>query len=303
MTKEQETLMDTMTKLAAETPATPETVWAILREVAALQKESARERKESERMLLERMQKESEERHKEMEERRKESAERYKEWERLHKETERAIEEVAEAHEETEKAIKNLSENIGKESVERYKEWERAHEETERAIERAIEEVAEEHKKTEQAIKNLSENIGGLNNSIGALVETLIAARLWEKFAGYNLQRAHRRVTVHGDDHRPRAEIDIVLTNTDCAIAVEVKREFDKIEDVERHLKRMELIRQYPPAVIKENSKRVMGAVAGGVVSPNVMEYAHEHGLFVLELSGESVRLAPAPAGFEPKVW
>jgi hypothetical protein len=218
----------------------------------------------------------------------RESAERNKEWERSQKETERVL--------------KNLSENIdrgSKESVERYKEWEKAHEETEKAMR----EAAEERKKTEQSIKNLSENIGGVNNSIGGLVETLIAARLWEKFSDYELQRAHRRVTVHGDDHRPRAEIDIVLTNTDCAIAVEVKREFDKIEDVDRHLERMELIRQYPPAVIKENSKQVMGAVAGGVVSPNVMEYAHKRGLFVLELSGESVRLAPAPAGFTPKVW
>ncbi|MDR1230085.1 MAG: hypothetical protein LBK61_01650 [Spirochaetaceae bacterium] len=187
-----------------------------------------------------------------------------------------------------------------------HKENERAHKETEKAIRELTEQMKENekaHKETERVIKNLSENIGGINNSVGGLVETLIAAQLWTKFANYNLQRAHRRVTVHGDDHRPRAEIDIVLTNTDCAIAVEVKREFDKIEDVERHLQRMELIRQYPPAVIKENSKRVMGAVAGGIVSPSVMEYAHEHGLFVLELSGESVRLAPAPAGFEPKVW
>jgi myosin heavy subunit len=212
------------------------------------------------------------------------------------------LQEVAALHKETEKAIRELTDQMkenDKKLTELHEETERAHGETEKAMK----EAAEERKKTEQAIKNLSENIGGLNNSIGGLVETLIAAQLWEKFDGYNLQRAHRRVTVHGDDHRPRAEIDIVLTNTDCAIAVEVKREFDKIEDVERHLERMELIRQFPPAVIKENSKRVMGAVAGGIVSPNVMEYAYKHGLFVLELSGESVRLAPAPAGFEPKVW
>jgi uncharacterized protein YukE len=242
-----------------------------------------------------------------------------------HKETERVIRELSEQmkendrnltglHEKTEQAIKNMSENIDRESAERYKGWERAHEETERAIKNMWEnmdrrsaerekEWERSHEEIERVLKNLSENIGGVNNSIGKLVETLIAARLWEKFADYGLQRAHRRVTVHGDDHRPRAEIDIVLTNTDCAIAVEVKREFDKTEDVDRHLERMELIRQYPPAVIKENSKRVMGAVAGGVVSPNVMEYAHKRGLFVLELSGESVRLAPAPAGFAPRVW
>jgi phosphate uptake regulator len=238
---------------------------------------------------LDRLAAEAVERHKETERVIRELSEQMKENERtlaeLHKETEKAFKGVAEAHEETEKAIKNQSENIDRRSAERDKEWERSREEIERVM------------------KNLSENIGGVNNSIGKLVETLIAARLWEKFAGYGLQRAHRRVTVHGDDHRPRAEIDIVLTNTDCAIAVEVKRELDKTEDVDRHLERMELIRQYPPAVIKENSKRVMGAVAGGTVDPDVMEYAHKHGLFVLELSGESVRLAPAPAGFTPRVW
>jgi predicted RNase H-like nuclease (RuvC/YqgF family) len=235
-----------------------------------------------------------------------EADKRHKETELAHKETERVIRELTEEMKENGRTLtEQMKENertlaeLHKETEKAFKEVAEAHEETEKAIKEAV----EERKKTEQVIKNLSENIGGVNNSIGKLVETLIAARLWEKFTGYGLQRAHRRVTVHGDDHRPRAEIDIVLTNTDCAIAVEVKRELDKTEDVDRHLKRMELIRQYPPAVIKENSKRVMGTVAGGTVDPDVMEYAHKRGLFVLELSGESVRLAPAPAGFTPRVW
>jgi ElaB/YqjD/DUF883 family membrane-anchored ribosome-binding protein len=258
-----ENTIELAVKQAAETgkPASPETVWATLQEVAERHKKAVELQEETKKVL-------------------RELAEQTKETERVlteqMKENDRKL---AELHAETEKAVKEAAEERKK-------------------TEQAFKEVAEEHEKTERVIKNLPENIGGVNNSIGGLVETLIAARLWEKFSDYGLQRAHRRVTVHGDDHRPRAEIDIVLTNTDCAIAVEVKHEFDKTEDVDRHLERMELIQQYPPAVIKENSKRVMGAVAGGVVSPNVMEYAHKRGLFVLELSGESVRLAPAPAEF-----
>ncbi|MDR1230637.1 MAG: hypothetical protein LBK61_04460, partial [Spirochaetaceae bacterium] len=60
---------------------------------------------------------------------------------------------------------------------------------------------------------------------------------------------------------------------------------------------------RYPPAEVAINGKRVMGALAGGVVSPTIMEYAHRCGFYVLELSGESVRLAEPPAGFKPKVW
>jgi hypothetical protein len=296
-----ENTIELAAKQAAEAgrPASPETVWATLQEVAERHKKAVELQEETKRVLRE-MAEQMKENDRKLAELHAETEKAVKEAAEERKKTEQAFKEVAEEHEKTEQAIKNMSENIERESVERYKETERVLKNLSENIER---ESVERYKETERVLKNLSENIGGVNNSIGGLVETLIAARLWEKFADYGLQKAHRRVTVHGDDHRPRAEIDIVLTNTDCAIAVEVKREFDKTEDVDWHLERMELIRQYPPAVIKENSKRVMGAVAGGVVSPNVMEYAHKRGLFVLELSGESVRLAPAPDGFTPRVW
>jgi uncharacterized protein YcfJ len=99
------------------------------------------------------------------------------------------------------------------------------------------------------------------------------------------------------------AEIDILLSNTDFAMVVEVKTSLNKMEYVDRHVERMELVRRYPPAEVAINGKRVMGALAGGVVSPTIMEYAHRCGFYVLELSGESVRLAEPPAGFKPKVW
>jgi hypothetical protein len=65
----------------------------------------------------------------------------------------------------------------------------------------------------------------------------------------------------------------------------------------------MELIRQYPPAEIQINRKRLLGAMAGGAVDPDVGAYAYECGFFVLELAGEAVQLMPPPAGFTPKEW
>ncbi|MDR0670054.1 MAG: hypothetical protein LBF95_08225, partial [Treponema sp.] len=89
--------------------------------------------------------------------------------------------------------------------------------------------------------------------------------------------------------------------NTSLAMAVEVKRELDRTRDVDEHVKRMELIRRYPPAEVA--GKKMLGAMAGGVVNADVQRYAHENGFFVLELAGESVHLVPSPDGFVPRQW
>jgi hypothetical protein len=39
------------------------------------------------------------------------------------------------------------------------------------------------------------------------------------------------------------------------------------------------------------------------VVDPEVRDYAHKSGFFVLELAGESVNLLQPPEGFEPREW
>jgi hypothetical protein len=152
-------------------------------------------------------------------------------------------------------------------------------------------------------VDRVSENIGGVNQSMGELIETLIAAKLWEKFDAYpyNFQRAYRRVELFDDTNRKRTDIDILLTNGEYAMAVEVKRHLDAKDDVDRHLKRMELIRQYPPDQC--GGKTLLGAMAGGSVDTDVLDYAYSAGLFVLELSGDSVRLVKPPIGFTPQKW
>jgi hypothetical protein len=96
-------------------------------------------------------------------------------------------------------------------------------------------------------------------------------------------------------------DIDILLSNTNLVMAVEVKRELDRIKDVDEHLKRIELIRKHPPAEV--TGKKILGAMAGGVVDADVRRYAYESGFFVLELTGDTVELIPPPDGFVPKKW
>jgi len=159
----------------------------------------------------------------------------------------------------------------------------------------------EKFNKTLERIDRVTANVGGLNRSLGELIETLIAARLWEKFPEYNLARAYRRIPIYDEKRVTRTDIDILLVDTDICMAVEVKQELNKMEDVDAHIKRMQLIRKFPPELI--GNKQLLAAMAGGLVDPDVKEYAYKSGFFVLELTGESVHLIPPPEGFEPKKW
>ena len=152
-----------------------------------------------------------------------------------------------------------------------------------------------------ERIDRVTANVGGLNRSLGELIETLVAARLWEKFPEYNLARAYRRIPIYDEKRVTRTDIDILLVDTDICMAVEVKQELNKMEDVDAHIKRMQLIRKFPPELI--GNKQLLAAMAGGLVDPDVKEYAYKSGFFVLELTGESVHLIPPPEGFEPKKW
>jgi hypothetical protein len=170
-----------------------------------------------------------------------------------------------------------------------------------RETDRQIQKTAKEIEDLKKTVERVTRNVGGLNRSLGELIETLIAARLWEKFAEYNLKRAYQRMPIFDENNRILTDIDILLSNTTLAMAVEVKHELNKTRDIDEHLKRMELIRKYPPAEV--GNKKILGALAGGVVDPDVQRYAWENGFFVLELTGESVRLVPPPEGFTPQQW
>jgi len=157
--------------------------------------------------------------------------------------------------------------------------------------------------KIDRQLDKLTKNVGGLNNSMGELIETLIAARLWEKFSDYpyDFKRAYRQVPVFNEDNRVLTEIDILLSNNEWVMAVEVKRELKRIDEVDHHVRRMERIRKYPP--LETIGKKLVGAMAGGVVKPDVRDYIHEQGFFVLELTGENVGLVKPTTAFTPREW
>ena len=164
-------------------------------------------------------------------------------------------------------------------------------------------EISKNLDRLEKTVDRMYKNVGGLNESMGSLIETLFAPHLAEKFDAYNynLKRIFKRVPIYDDTGRQRGEIDILLSDTTVCMAVEIKHWLDSTEKVDSHIKRMQLIRTYPPAEAK--GKKLLGAIAAAVVRPDVREYAEQNGFFVLELTGEDIRLLEQPNDFQPKEW
>ena len=166
-----------------------------------------------------------------------------------------------------------------------------------------VDKTAENIDRLGEKVDRVTNNVGGLNQSMGELVETLFAPHLGEKFDAYQykLRRTFGRIPLYHDTNRLRGEIDILLSNTTICMAVEIKRWLDRTDQVDEHIKRMQLIRSYPPA--ETRGKKLLGAIAAAVVTPVAQEYAERSGFFVLELMGDDVRLLEPPKDFKPKEW
>jgi hypothetical protein len=51
------------------------------------------------------------------------------------------------------------------------------------------------------------------------------------------------------------------------------------------------------------DSRKLIGAVAGGIVSASVLTFAQKQGFFVLVQNGDSVSIAEPPRNFKAKEW
>ena len=175
----------------------------------------------------------------------------------------------------------------------------------EQAVENAkgmtFEKVWEALMENRRQISDLSKNIGGVNNTLGTLTEAMFSPNLYDKFAelGFPVSRQSRDVTFTKNKQKI-AEVDVLIENGEYAIVVEIKTKLTE-DAIDRHLKRIEAVREYFDA--HSDKRKIVGAVAGGNVDNEALEYAHENGLFVIVQSGDSVTIAPSPEGFKVREW
>jgi hypothetical protein len=93
--------------------------------------------------------------------------------------------------------------------------------------------------------------------------------------------------------------VDLLLENGDAVLAVEVKTHLTSA-DVREHLRRMEKLRVYADG--HGDGRKFLGAAAGAVAPQTVKVFAVKSGFFVLEQSGDTIRIN-VPEGFKPREW
>jgi len=160
----------------------------------------------------------------------------------------------------------------------------------------AIRETQQAHKETEKALKETQKNGGGLNNTLGSMVEHILTPGLPQKFKkfGYSFTRLASYSYTAG----VWAQIDGMLENGTQAMAVEVKMTLRQ-SDIDDHILRMEKIRKF--ANEHGDNRQFIGAIAAIITDESTKNYALKKGLFVIEPSGEDVKVTK-PA-VEPRVW
>jgi hypothetical protein len=157
-------------------------------------------------------------------------------------------------------------------------------------------------KEIDRQIENMNKQMGDLHNTFGEIAEHLVAPGIVKRFneLGYQFEQvADGNVKILDADGEIKTEIDLLLENGNCIVAVEVKAK-PKVKDAEHHKKRLEILREYRD---KHNDKRkIQGAIAGAVFYNSAKKAALEAGFYVLEQSGDTMKMR-IPKGFKPKEW
>ena len=192
------------------------------------------------------------------------------------------------------KTVKKTAKKLTWDDIqEGFRELQELHKETEKRLNKSLEEVHKAHKETE---KTLNKAIGGLSNTLGSLVEHIMTPDLPQKFK--KLGYSFNRIVTYKIAEGVHAQIDGMLENGEQAVAVEVKTTLRQA-DIDEHLLRMEKIRKYAD---EHNDKRqFMGAIAAIITDKSTREYALKKGLFVIEPSGENVKVTRPME--EPRIW
>ncbi len=198
---------------------------------------------------------------------------------KLFEKTETEIEQLKYSYQETRTLMDEL--------VEQSKETDRQMQETDRRMQ-----------ETDRQIKRVSQEIGRLGGRWGEFIESMVkpaVVRLFQQ-RGLKVHEVHPNVT--SKRNGVAAEIDLLVTNDEHCVAVEVKS-FLSVDDVKEHKERLEKFKMLFP---RYADAKLYGAVAGAVIPDDVARYAYHQGFFVLGQKGENIEVWN-DASFEPKIY
>jgi hypothetical protein len=194
--------------------------------------------------------------------------------------------------------LKEYQKETSRELKETTQRLQESHEETDRQLKKTSREV----EKTIRAVRELSKEVGGISNHLGEVAQCFFGSDLWRHFDGfqYEFQRLYPYLPLFNEKNESIGDIDITLLNGEYAMAIEVKTHLKK-KNVEYHAKRLEQIKKYPPDQYK--GKKILGGMAGLMIDRDAKDLADEMGLYIIEQSGDAVRLAQRPEWFKAREW
>ncbi len=163
-----------------------------------------------------------------------------------------------------------------------------------------IKETDRQMKETDRKIDKLRTEMGSLGNRLGEFVEEMVKPGLVRLFQerGLKVHRTMQNLTCRDDVGQLVAQVDLLVVNSDTAIAVECKSHLS-VDDVNEHLDRMNLFKTCWPEYA---GYKLLGAVAAMVLPEGAGRFAYRKGLFVLAQHGEIVEVRN-DSKFQPKVW
>ena len=162
-----------------------------------------------------------------------------------------------------------------------------------------IDGVAKQQEETAKQIKETARKISDLGSRIGEIIENMVGGDIVGQFQARGIAiRSHSRDKTFGTrGTNESGQIDVFLENGDIVILIEVKTRLTD-DDVRDHIERMKKYRLYG-----DDKRRIIGAVAGAVVSDDVIKFAHRQGMYVIVQSGEAVEIVASPEGFKAAEW
>ncbi|MDR1108676.1 MAG: hypothetical protein LBL19_06545 [Spirochaetaceae bacterium] len=207
----------------------------------------------------------------------------------LFQETDRKMQETSRIVQETAQQLKE-TDRIVKETARQMKETDRQMKETDRQM-----------KETNRKMKETDRKFGEWGNRFGEVAEHLLRPNIHKRFMdlGYTFTEGWPNREFFDHDKKALTEVDYWLENNDFMMAVEIKARLRK-KDVGEHILRMGILRAYFDE--REDRRKLLGAVAAVVISKDMREYALERGFYLIEPSGDTVKIT-VPEGFTPKVW
>jgi hypothetical protein len=168
---------------------------------------------------------------------------------------------------------------------------------------RKMQETDRKFQETDRLLKDLSRKYGDLSGRMGEIVECLVAPGMLEKFNAIGFDVHSKAIDVERYEEvegkkRLLYEVDVLLEDGNKLIAVEVKSKV-KVEHINEHVGRMGKMREY--ARRQGDERELYGAIAGAVFEESVKSYALKKGFYVVEQSGDTMRIVE-PVG-KAKAW